>query len=104
MQTVYITAFWVSGFSLLGVSWVGRNRMAAMSFMTLGLGFNALGQSGYNVNHIDIAPNHAGFLLGVTNCFATLPGILSPIATGSILQAYAQYVCFLCFSLNIFSS
>ncbi|CAG0892873.1 unnamed protein product [Darwinula stevensoni] len=84
-------AFWVSGFSLLGVSWVGRNRTAAMSFMTLGMGFNALAQSGYNVNHIDIAPNHAGFLLGVTNCFATLPGILSPLATGSILQAYTQY-------------
>ncbi|XP_018578564.1 sialin-like, partial [Anoplophora glabripennis] len=37
------------------------------------------------VNHLDIAPKHASVLLGLSNTFATLPGIISPILTGYIV-------------------
>lgn len=44
--------------------------------------------SEYNsrVNHLDIAPQHASVLMGFGNTFATVPGMLSPIITGYIVQ------------------
>lgn len=38
-----------------------------------------------SVNHLDIAPQHASILMGLSNTFATLPGILSPIISGYIV-------------------
>lgn len=39
-----------------------------------------------SVNHLDIAPQHASVLMGISNTFATIPGIVSPILTGYIVQ------------------
>lgn len=38
------------------------------------------------VNHLDIAPQHASVLMGISNTFATVPGIVSPTLTGYIVQ------------------
>jgi ACS family sodium-dependent inorganic phosphate cotransporter len=40
----------------------------------------------FSVNHLDIAPQHAGVLMGISNTVATLPGIISPLVTGFIVQ------------------
>lgn len=37
------------------------------------------------VNHLDIAPPHASVLMGYSNTFATVPGIISPALTGYIV-------------------
>lgn len=37
------------------------------------------------VNHLDIAPQHASVLMGISNSFGTIPGILSPIISGYIV-------------------
>lgn len=39
-----------------------------------------------SVNHLDIAPAHASVLMGIGNSFATLPGIVSPILSGYIVN------------------
>ena len=36
---------------------------------------------------MDVAPRHAGVLLGISNTIATLPGILCNLTTGWILEA-----------------
>ena len=38
--------------------------------------------SGFMVNHVDIAPNYAGTLFGITNAFATFPGWIAPMTVG----------------------
>lgn len=40
----------------------------------------------FRVNHLDIAPQHASVLMGISNTFATVPGIVSPALTGYIVQ------------------
>ena len=35
-------------------------------------------------NHTDIAPNHAGLLMGITNMSATIPGFVVPALVGSL--------------------
>lgn len=37
---------------------------------------------GFNCNHIDIASNFSGTLMGITNMFATIPGFLGPAVVG----------------------
>jgi ACS family sodium-dependent inorganic phosphate cotransporter len=40
---------------------------------------------------VDIAPNHAGFIMGISNSFATLPGVFGNILTGFILDRTGSY-------------
>ena len=40
--------------------------------------------SGVMVNHVDIAPQYAGVLFGISNTAATLPGIAAPYVIGVI--------------------
>lgn len=55
--------------------------------MCVAVAGRALGSSGgFRVNHLDIAPQYAGVLMGITNCFATLPGIISPYLVGIIVD------------------
>ncbi|XP_049766857.1 vesicular glutamate transporter 2-like [Schistocerca cancellata] len=54
-------------------------------FLTLAVGLGAFAWSGFSVNHLDIAPQHASVLMGLSNTVATLPGIVSPIITGYIV-------------------
>lgn len=37
------------------------------------------------VNHLDIAPNYASILMGVSNTIGSIPGIVSPLITGVIV-------------------
>uniref|UniRef100_T1ISU2 C2H2-type domain-containing protein n=1 Tax=Strigamia maritima TaxID=126957 RepID=T1ISU2_STRMM len=47
--------------------------------------FSGLAYSGgFFLNHVDIAPQFAGILMGITNLFGTVPGIASPIIVGFV--------------------
>ncbi|XP_076636566.1 major facilitator superfamily transporter 9 [Colletes latitarsis] len=54
--------------------------------ITIAVGLGGFAWSGFGVNHLDIAPKHASVLMGIGNTIATLPGIVSPIITGYIVQ------------------
>lgn len=51
-----------------------------MSALTLGVAFSGFAISGYNVNHLDIAPRYASILMGLSNGIGTIAGLLCPIA------------------------
>lgn len=40
----------------------------------------------YRVNYLDIAPQHASVMHGISNTIATISGIVSPTLTGYIVQ------------------
>lgn len=44
---------------------------------------------GFAVNHLDVAPQYASILMGISNTFATIPGIISPSLTGWIVTGKA---------------
>nr|CAD7201137.1 unnamed protein product [Timema douglasi] len=58
----------------------------AVSCLTAAVGLGAFAWSGFSVNHLDIAPQHASVLMGLSNTMATLPGIISPSITGILVQ------------------
>ena len=62
----------------------------AIIMMTLGVGLNGFADSGFLINHLDIAPAFASVLLGVTNTAGTMSGIISPTLTGFIVQHHVR--------------
>ena len=62
----------------------------AIMMMTLGIGLNGFAESGFLINHLDIAPAFASVLLGITNTAGTMSGIISPTLTGFIVQHHVR--------------
>ncbi|XP_055701272.1 vesicular glutamate transporter 1-like [Phlebotomus papatasi] len=52
--------------------------------ITVAVGLGAFAWSGFIVNPLDLAPNHASVILGFSNMIGTIPGIVSPLLTGYI--------------------
>nr|AHB51762.1 vesicular glutamate transporter [Schmidtea mediterranea]AKN21524.1 slc17a-1 [Schmidtea mediterranea] len=50
----------------------------AVSSLVLAVGFSGFAISGYNVNHLDIAPRYASILMGISNGVGTLSGMICP--------------------------
>ena len=58
----------------------------AITIMTIGNALGAFVVGGFVVNHMDIAPRHAGTLMGITNTAGTIPGIIGVTVSGYILE------------------
>lgn len=77
---------YVPALLMAGVAYSGCNDVLVICLVVGTVGFNGAIFSGYNINHMDLAPNFAGTLMGLTNCIATLAGVLAPSATGYIIN------------------
>lgn len=75
------TGFFFQAIFLVCVGYA-RNESTAVTLLSLGVGMGGLIWSGFGVNHIDIAPRYSGLLMGISNCFATIPGIIGPPIAG----------------------
>ncbi|KAL7051887.1 hypothetical protein ACKWTF_004680 [Chironomus riparius] len=60
------------------------NTSAIIVCISLSVGLGALAMSGYLPNTIDIAPQFGSIILGLSNTFATIPGLVSPVLSGFI--------------------
>ncbi|GAB0100072.1 hypothetical protein DMENIID0001_160550 [Sergentomyia squamirostris] len=58
---------------------------AAVACIVIAVGLSAITMSGFLANPLDLAPNHASVILGFSNTFGTIPGIVSPLITGYIV-------------------
>ncbi|XP_035201693.1 sodium-dependent phosphate transport protein 3-like [Oxyura jamaicensis] len=91
---------------LVVVPYIGCSSTAAVVLLTLALTIISMTGAGININHIDIAPRYAGFLLGVTNTVGIVSGIIAPTAVGLLisqdLQAGWRDAFFMAAALNVF--
>ena len=60
-------------------------RGTSITFLSLALGLGGLTWAGFGVNHLDVAPRYAAILMGISNTVGTIPGIIVPSLTGSIV-------------------
>ncbi|XP_066933218.1 vesicular glutamate transporter 3-like [Clytia hemisphaerica] len=67
-----------------------KNKDLAIIGLTLAVGLGGFAGTGFPINHLDIAPRYASILFGISNCFATLPGIISPLVVGLITPHETQ--------------
>lgn len=64
----------------------------AIAFMSLGNFLGAFSLGGWGSNHMDIAPNHAGTLMGLSNTAGTIPGVIGVYVSGLILQWTGSWI------------
>ncbi|KAH8307432.1 hypothetical protein KR044_011982 [Drosophila immigrans] len=78
---------WIPMCSLIALGYVPReNATLAVGLLTLTVGISAATYLGFQVNHIDLSPNYAGTLMGLTNAAANVMSALAPLAVGQIVQ------------------
>ncbi|KAF7287841.1 hypothetical protein GWI33_000194 [Rhynchophorus ferrugineus] len=51
----------------------------AVVLLVISVGFTSACYSGWTVNHMDLSPNHAGTLMGITNGFSQVTGAIAPL-------------------------
>ncbi|XP_055545791.1 putative inorganic phosphate cotransporter isoform X1 [Wyeomyia smithii] len=78
---------WIPMCALLGLAFVPAGQTdLAIGLLTAAVGINAATYLGFQVNHIDLAPNHAGTMMGITNCAANIMSIIAPLIVGQVLD------------------
>lgn len=76
---------WAPMICLIGLAFVTQEQTTlAVVLLTMAVGFNAGTYVGYLINHIDLAPNFAGIMMGITNGLGNFTAILAPQFLGSI--------------------
>lgn len=70
------------GILLICIQFAGCNHIAVVTMLVLCLGTGGITMGGFQVNHIDLSPNFAGILMGLSNSFGTIPGFLGPQIVG----------------------
>ena len=83
-------SFMLGGIALLALPAI-HSPGAAVAIATVSLAGTGMGTGGFAVNHIDVAPRYAGILMGLSNTFGTIPGIIGVAATGFILEATGSF-------------
>jgi ACS family sodium-dependent inorganic phosphate cotransporter len=89
-KTLQTIGFSLGAITVCAMPWAHTATQAVL-LATVSLGSTALGLGGWGVNHLDVAPRYAGILMGISNTFATLPGIVGVAATGFIVQATGSF-------------
>ena len=68
-----------------------EDAVTAIAIMTAGSALGAFAVPGFFINHMDIAPQHSGTLMGITNTAGTIPGIIGVSVSGWILQTTGSW-------------
>ena len=111
----------VPAIGLIGLAFIYPpcDRDLAVVWLCIAVGFNSASYSGYQVsslwrifhsvfyeifcsnffeisfqgNHMDIAPNYAGTMMGITNMIGNIAGFVTPYVTGAIIfENVRQYL------------
>uniref|UniRef100_A0A674HGA5 Solute carrier family 17 member 6 n=1 Tax=Taeniopygia guttata TaxID=59729 RepID=A0A674HGA5_TAEGU len=77
--------------TLLLVVGYSHSKGVAISFLVLAVGFSGFAISGFNVNHLDIAPRYASILMGISNGVGTLSGMVCPIIVGAMTKTREEW-------------
>ncbi|XP_055688591.1 vesicular glutamate transporter 1-like isoform X2 [Lutzomyia longipalpis] len=90
LRTGQVRRYWNCGAFITQMAFMlltafATDPVLSMVYITLAVGAGAFPWSGYVVNGLDLAPSHASIIIGLSNTFGTLSGILSPIIMGYIV-------------------
>lgn len=77
---------WVPMCALIGLAYVDADQSnLAVGLLSVTVGFNGACYLGFQLNHIDLSPNFAGTLMGITNCVGNIMSIIAPLLVGFIV-------------------
>lgn len=77
----------VAGALLVALGYVDCSQpVAAIALLVMAVSIAGFQYSGFLVNHVDIAPQYAGILFGISNSIAAVTGFLSAFVVGVITE------------------
>jgi cyanate permease len=72
--------------ALLGLTFINtEDPTAAVVLLTIAVGVSAAAYLGFYLNHIDLSPNYAGTMMGISGCMAAIMSIIAPMLVGLIV-------------------
>lgn len=75
---------WTPMVCLIGLGYV-TDQTLGVALLTIAVSFSGATNVGYLVNHMDLSPNFAGTLMGITNGVGNLMSIIGPLLVGYIV-------------------
>lgn len=70
--------------ALLIIGYIGSSKIISVVLITVSVAFSGLITAGPPTNQMDIAPQFAGVLMGISNMAGTVPGIIGPFIAKTI--------------------
>ncbi|VDL78987.1 unnamed protein product [Nippostrongylus brasiliensis] len=83
---VLVGGFGGEALFMLIVAYTNKESTAVLA-LVLAVGCSGFAISGFNVNHLDIAPRYAAILMGFSNGIGTLAGLTCPIVTEKFTES-----------------
>ncbi|XP_073956767.1 putative inorganic phosphate cotransporter [Choristoneura fumiferana] len=83
-------AAFIPAFGLLGIAWAGCDRTAVMLLLSITSAFGGAVYAGNQMNHIDLSPQFAGTMYGITNAASNICGFMAPYVIGHIISSDQQ--------------
>ena len=87
-------AHWGGALALVSLYAFDTSTTGAIVLLTVALGLNSGVFTGFLTNHIDLAPNFAGTLLGITNSLANITSIMGSLLVGFIVTDNVRCIYF----------
>lgn len=77
---------WLPAFAMIALGYVGKDDTELAVFMlTLAVALNAASYVGFLINHMDLSPNYAGIMMGLTNGISNVMSLLGPLFVGVVV-------------------
>lgn len=94
-RTVNTISTWLPAAGLVAIGFLDASRQTlAIVLMTISVGINSGSVIGVALNTIDLSPNHAGILMGISNTLASAMPIFSPLLVGIIVKDSVSLISF----------
>lgn len=96
MEFIYRKLFNCGGFGMEGLFFLvvahADTSAGALFALTIGVAFSSFAISGYNVNHLDIAPRYASILMGMSNGIGTIASATTTFVVNSVAHGVSKIV------------
>ena len=100
MKWRLFAGLWGPAAVLVYLSFVRDDETLCVALLTLSVALNGCTYVGFNVSHLDLSPNYASTLFGITNAVANVMSLMAPLAVGFIVTdevANLRHIAFPCF-------
>lgn len=78
-------SMWGAAIGLVGLGYLEDTTMSITLYVVI-VAIGCTTNAGFNINHMDLSPNYAGVLMGITNTAASSGGIIAPLLVGFIID------------------
>jgi len=85
-----VIGLWVTGACAVLATYAGCNAELAVALFALAAGLNTMTVCGCKSGMLDISPDYAGIVFGVSNTVSNIPGFLGPAIVGFLLTDYSD--------------